>query len=86
MYIELGILITLLGGFISVLGYLSKRDGKIANDSEWKGTVNAKLDMILGVKEDIKSIDQKLQNHIEHSDEKLQDHEGRIIKLESQKE
>lgn len=86
MSIEIGLLVTLIGCIIAILGYLATRDKKIANDSEWKGTVNAKLDIIIGVKEDIKNLDRKFQNHVEHADEKLQDHEGRIIKLESQKE
>lgn len=83
MTIELGILITIIGCFVGLAGWLSGRDKKIATDSEWKGTVNAKLDIIIGVKEDIKNLDEKMQNHIQHSDERLQDHEGRLIKLEN---
>lgn len=86
MTIEIGLLITIIGGFIGVLGYLSTRDKKIINDSEWRGTVNAKLDIIIGVKEDIKEVKQKLEEHTQHSDEKIQDHEARIIKLEAKKE
>ena len=83
MSIEIGILIAIVGCFIGVLGYIANRDKKIINDSEWRGTVNAKLDIIIGVKEDIKQLDRRLQNHVQHADEKIQDHEGRIIKLES---
>lgn len=86
MSIEIGLLITVIGCFVGIFGYLINRDKKIMNDGEWRGTVNAKLDIIIGVKEDIKNLDKKLQNHIEHSDEKIQDHEGRIIKLESNRE
>lgn len=86
MSIEIGLLITVIGCFVGVFGYLINRDKKIMNDGEWRGSVNAKLDIIIGVKEDIKNLDHKLQSHIEHADEKIQDHEGRIIKLESQKE
>lgn len=86
MTIEIGLLITIIGGFIGVLGYLSTRDKKIINDSEWRGTVNTKLDMILGLKDDIKELKQKLEEHSKNADEKLQDHESRLIKLENQKE
>lgn len=72
MNIELGILLTLISGFIGVLGYLNKRDNKVANDSEWKGTVNAKLDLIIGIKKDVQHLENQVQNH-----------EGRIIKLET---
>ena len=86
MTIEIGLLITIIGGFIGVLGYLATRDKKIINDSEWRGTVNTKLDMILGLKDDIKEVKQKLEEHSKNADEQLKDHEGRLIKLESQKE
>lgn len=75
MSIELGILISIIGCFIAILGYMAGRDKKIANDSEWKGTVNAKLDTILGIKKDVQYLETKIQ-----------DHEGRIIKLEAKKE
>lgn len=86
MSLEVGLLIAVISCFIGIFGYLINRDKKIMNDGEWRGSVNAKLDIIIGVKEDIKNLDRKLQNHIEHSDEKIQDHEGRIIKLESNRE
>ena len=41
------VLIALVGCFVGLAGWLSGRDKKIQNDSEWKGTVNAKLDSIL---------------------------------------
>lgn len=75
MTIEIGILVAIIGCFIGILGYVAGRDKKIANDSEWKGSVNAKLDTIIGIKRDV-----------QHLDDKVQDHEKRIIKLEIKKE
>lgn len=75
MSIEIGVLIAIIGCFVGIAGYFTGRDKKIANDSEWKGNVNAKLDTILGIKKDV-----------QHLENKVQDHEGRIIKLESKKE
>ena len=86
MNIEIGLLITIIGCFLGILGYLTNRDKKIINDSEWKGSVNAKLDIIIGVKEDIKEVKTKLEEHTQQADKKIQDHEARIIKLETQKE
>ena len=43
------IMIAIAGCFVGLAGWLSGRDKKISNDSEWKGTVNAKLDSILSV-------------------------------------
>ena len=75
MSIEIGVLIAFIGCLVGIAGYISGRDKKISQDSEWRGTVNAKLDTIIGIKKDV-----------QHLEEKVQDHEGRIIKLESKKE
>ena len=56
MTIEIGLLITIIGCFIGILGYMSTRDKKIISDSTWKGEVNAKLDVIIGIKSDIKEV------------------------------
>ena len=86
MSIEIGLLFSAIACFIGLLGYLINRDKKIMNDSEWRGTVNAKLDVIIGVKEDVKEVKQRLEEHSQHAEAKLQNHEARIIKLESKKE
>lgn len=49
----MGILGTVIGCFIALAGWLTSRDKKISNDSEWKGVVNTKLDIILGIKDTI---------------------------------
>jgi hypothetical protein len=43
---EFSILIAIIGCFVGLAGWLKSRDSKIANDAEWKGGVNAKLDTI----------------------------------------
>ena len=48
MQIEITLLIAMLGGLVGLAGWLSGRDKKIANDSKWRGGVDAKLDTILG--------------------------------------
>lgn len=65
MTIEITILIAVIGCFVGLAGWLSGRDKKIAHDSHWKGGVDAKLDAILGMKEDVKKIDDKLEKHCE---------------------
>ena len=45
--LSIGVLIALVGCFIGIAGYLTGRDKKIVSDAEWKGSVGAKLDMIL---------------------------------------
>lgn len=48
----LGILIALVGCFVGLAGWLAGRDKKLSNDSEWKGMVNTKLDLAIGIRQD----------------------------------
>lgn len=56
-YISIGTLIAVIGCFIGLAGWLKNRDGKISNDAEWKGSVNGKLDSILGIQHDVDRIE-----------------------------
>ena len=62
-----GVLIAIVGCFVGLAGWLSGRDKKIANDSEWKGGVNSKLDSIQtginGVCTDVKTIESCMTKH-----------------------
>ena len=60
MTIEISILIAVIGCFVGLGGWLKGRDGKIATDAEWKGTVNAKLDVIVGINQNVKELDDKI--------------------------
>lgn len=59
----IGILIAICGCFVGLAGWLSGRDKKIANDSEWKGIVNTKLDNILGVSKNLDEVEGKVEEH-----------------------
>lgn len=67
MTVEIGILIAIIGCFVGLAGWLKGRDTKIANDAEWRGGVNARLDAIrtdigsVGV--DIKCIQNTIAEH-----------------------
>jgi hypothetical protein len=63
MTIEIGILIAIIGCFVGLGGWLKGRDSKIATDAEWKGNVNAKLDVIVGIKENVEKIENKFNEH-----------------------
>lgn len=52
MSVELGILIALIGCFVGLAGWLSSRDKRLSTDSEWKGMVNTKLDLAIGIRQD----------------------------------
>ena len=59
----ISVLIALVGCFVGLAGWLSGRDKKISNDAEWRGTINAKLDLICGVKSDVKKVEETVREH-----------------------
>lgn len=59
----LGLMIGLVGCFVGLGGWLSGRDKKIANDAEWKGIVNTKLDSILGIRTDVDDLEREVKEH-----------------------
>jgi hypothetical protein len=61
--VEIGILIGVLGCFVGLAGWLSGRDKRIAGDAEWRGTINAKLDLIAGLSKNVTSLECKLNEH-----------------------
>ena len=63
--IELGSLIAVLGCFVGLYGLISGRDKKIAGDAQWRGSVDAKLDLIVGIKSDVAKLDVAVSNHSE---------------------
>jgi len=72
MNIEIGLLIAIIGCAAGIAGWVRKRDGKLTNDAEWRGQVNGKLDVIVGIRNDVDTLDKKLDSHTE-----------RIAKLEA---
>lgn len=63
MTIDIGFLFAIAGCFVGLAGWLKGRDTKIAGDNEWKGSVNAKLDNILGIRTDVERLDSVVQKH-----------------------
>lgn len=61
--IEIGVIIAVIGCFVGIAGWFAGRDKKISDDSEWKGCINAKLDVIVGIKNDVDSIKLTLSEH-----------------------
>ena len=63
MTVELGVLIAVIGCLVGVAGWLLNRDKHIASDAEWRGSVNAKLDVIVGIRSDVDRIDHTVSQH-----------------------
>lgn len=56
-YIALSTLIAVIGCFVALAGWIKNRDGKIETDAEWKGSVNGKLDSILGIQKNLDRVE-----------------------------
>lgn len=65
--IDIALLVTIIGCFLSLAKWIDHRDKKISIDSEWKGSVNAKLDNInngvTGVNDRLTRMEGKYDNH-----------------------
>lgn len=61
--VEIGIIVALVGCFIGLAGWLAGRDKHISDDAEWRGCINAKLDVIVGIKNEMNSIKLTLSEH-----------------------
>ena len=48
----ISVLIAVIGCFVGLAGWLAGRDKKLSQDSEWRGTVNTKLDLAIGIRKD----------------------------------
>ena len=52
MELEIGLALSVLGGLLGVLSFVQSRDKSVEKDAAWRGGVDAKLDMILGMQKD----------------------------------
>lgn len=63
MSIEIGLLVAIIGCFVGLAGWISGRDKKLSADSEWKGEVNAKLDLAIGIRNDHEELRHRVTKH-----------------------
>ena len=82
--IQVSLLIAIIGCFVGLGGWLSGRDKRISSDAEWKGAINAKLDIITGVKTDVADVKEDmtiLSNRVTKIDESNKSAHKRIDEL-----
>lgn len=60
--IAISLIVSLVGCFVGLAGWLSGRDKKISGDAEWRGAINAKLDIITGVKTDVSDLQDEVND------------------------
>jgi len=87
MTIELGILLTVVGGLLGVFGFVAGISQRSQADGNWRGTVDTKLDDILKISADLKELQKCLNSSslilAEHS-ESLRTVHRRLGEIEHQ--
>lgn len=61
--IAVGVMVSLVGCFVALAGWLSAREKRVWNDGKWQGNVDAKLDNILGIKQDVDNLQKTVNEH-----------------------
>ncbi len=61
--VEIGALIAVIGCFVGLAGWLSGRDKRVSSDAQWRGSVDAKLDIVIGLQGNVAEHDRILGNH-----------------------
>ena len=56
------LLISIIGCFLGLAGWLARRDNKNVSDATWKGEINGKLDAILGINIRIDKVECKMED------------------------
>lgn len=63
MGVEVSVLIAVVGCLVGLAGWLRNREKQVSEDAEWRGQVNGKLDVIVGIRSDVDRIDRKVDDH-----------------------
>lgn len=86
---DIGLLCTIIGCFVALAGWLSKKDDETRDDGEWRGKVDAKLDIICGLQKDVNRNAQDvhdLKERVVKIEEKLNSTNSRVSRLEDYNE
>lgn len=84
----ISILIAIVGCFVGLAGWLSGRDKKLSKDSEWKGMVNTKLDLAIGIRQDHDELKETVSKQgkdlvaLQHDFKSLKEHVEHLHKLD----
>lgn len=59
----ISIIMGIIGCLVGIVGCLRNKDNKTESDAEWKGSVNAKLDIIISLQSDMNKVQGVIQDH-----------------------
>lgn len=86
---DIVLLCTILGAFVGVSQWLSSKSSSSHDEGEWRGKVDAKLDLICGIQKDVirnSQATQTLKEHVARLDEHCTNIDKRLDKLEEENE
>ena len=63
MAIEIGLLLSVIGGFVGLAGWLGNREKRLTKEAQWRGAVDAKLDVIVGIKDNVEQLSATVRSH-----------------------
>lgn len=63
MVIDLNLAMAVICCAIGIFGWLSGREKSVGDEAEWRGNVNAKLDLILTLQKDIGEVTELVNEH-----------------------
>lgn len=61
--VEIGTLVAIIGCFVGLGGWMAGRDKHIAQDAEWRGKVDAKLDILVSMQSSLTSLTTTVSQH-----------------------
>lgn len=53
MQIDVIVFVTIIGGFVGLAGWIATRDNRQRDDGEWRGKIDAKLDIVCAMRRDV---------------------------------
>jgi len=62
---EISLLIGLIGCAVGVFGWVMNHDKRVSSEARWRGEVNTKLDVIVGLRSDVALLEKKVNEHAE---------------------
>lgn len=83
--VDIVLLCTILGTFLGISQWLSSKSSSSHDEGEWRGKVDAKLDLICGIQKDVirnSQATQLLKEHVARLEEHCANIDKRLNKLE----
>ena len=84
---DIVLLCTILGAFLGISQWLSTKSNSSHDEGEWRGKVDAKLDMICGIQKDVirnTEVVHDLKEHVARLEEHCTNIDKRLDKLEDE--